>query len=644
MKKLPFLLYFIFFVAPSFGIAATRYWVGSGNWNSSSNWAYLSSGIPGASVPTSIDTAYFESTDSSFCIIDTNIVVAGISLLDVYAGKIQLLPGYTLSIGLAGYTQAAGTFIGADGDISSKGPFKLWGGIFNSTVGNLELSAGFHALPGTFNPNGGTISFVANQQISGNANFYNVTILAYVLLNCNLDVNGNLLIGASSSCKLDVSSSSFYQINIAGNWTNLNSVTLGSFNQNNGKVVFDGAANQHIVLSHPTHTEIFYNAELNNSQGLTLHANVQIFNSLNFILGIIYATTNCNLYFINAATTSGASYLSFVSGPVYKTGKQAFTFPVGKNSVYAPISIGVGISTLNQFKAEYFQSNPTIIYDSINMDISIQHISQCEYWMLLRTIGNGNLAVKLSWDTRSCGVTNLSELRVVSWNGSVWNNSGNGGTTGSLAVGTILSGAASTNFSAFSLASTALSNPLPINLLSFSAQLDENRVELKWTTSSEYNNDFFTIEKSLNGTDWKPIAVIYGAGNSTSTLQYHSFDLLTLSNNYYYRLKQTDFNGSFSYSNSVPVSFANNDFSLSVFPNPCKKDGLLNLAIDVDITGNYSVTIFDLYGRACVINDLNSPQNLHQIVLNLNDKLPVGMYYISVMIINKKYTKLLMIN
>jgi hypothetical protein len=90
---------------------------------------------------------------------------------------------------------------------------------------------------------------------------------------------------------------------------------------------------------------------------------------------------------------------------------------------------------------------------------------------------------------------------------------------------------------------------LPIELVSFDAgKNEEQRVTLTWVTASEINNNFFTIERSKNGFDFVPILNIPGAGNSTSTLHYSIEDENPLEGDNYYRLKQTDYDGAFTYS------------------------------------------------------------------------------------------------
>jgi hypothetical protein len=110
--------------------------------------------------------------------------------------------------------------------------------------------------------------------------------------------------------------------------------------------------------------------------------------------------------------------------------------------------------------------------------------------------------------------------------------------------------------------------PLPIELISFTAtSTDENSVKLSWQTASELDNDYFTIERSKNASDWYPIFTVEGAGNSSSLLSYHQLDETPYQDISYYRLKQTDFDGEFKYSKIKSVKI--NQFnSLQISPNP----------------------------------------------------------------------------
>src|SRR5574343_53253 len=114
-----------------------------------------------------------------------------------------------------------------------------------------------------------------------------------------------------------------------------------------------------------------------------------------------------------------------------------------------------------------------------------------------------------------------------------------------------------------------LISALPIELVDFSALLKNDRtVELSWQTASEKDNDYFTIERSVDGENWAAIQEIDGAGNSTSLLNYTTTDIVSEKGIFYYRLKQTDFDGAYTYSDIRAVVVDQSVSEMSVFPNP----------------------------------------------------------------------------
>jgi hypothetical protein len=112
-------------------------------------------------------------------------------------------------------------------------------------------------------------------------------------------------------------------------------------------------------------------------------------------------------------------------------------------------------------------------------------------------------------------------------------------------------------------------NPLPIELISFEVRkIDGDIAQITWVTASELNNDFFTLYHAVDGQNWVPITQIMGAGNSVKELNYEFLHRKMNVGENYYRLKQTDFDGSFSYSEiRLILNDAQSDEVL-LFPNP----------------------------------------------------------------------------
>lgn len=117
----------------------------------------------------------------------------------------------------------------------------------------------------------------------------------------------------------------------------------------------------------------------------------------------------------------------------------------------------------------------------------------------------------------------------------------------------------------------------PIELLSFTVFVLQNRtVKILWKTRTETNNDYFTIERSRNATQWEELTQMKGAGNSQELLRYENTDQKAFLGTSYYRLKQTDFNGESSYSQIMELYIdPGKVMPLTVYPNPTK--GLLTI-------------------------------------------------------------------
>ncbi len=119
--------------------------------------------------------------------------------------------------------------------------------------------------------------------------------------------------------------------------------------------------------------------------------------------------------------------------------------------------------------------------------------------------------------------------------------------------------------------------PLPITLLSFSAERKNKAVQLNWATATEINNNFFTIERSSNGRDFEEIGKSLGAGNSNTIKTYDFIDEHPKGGISYYRIKQTDFDGEFSYSPIAAVRYFEDDHNLIILPNPIVNSGVAKL-------------------------------------------------------------------
>jgi hypothetical protein len=175
-----------------------------------------------------------------------------------------------------------------------------------------------------------------------------------------------------------------------------------------------------------------------------------------------------------------------------------------------------------------------------------------------------------------------------------------------------------------------MSTALPIELFMFNGKVVDDAIELNWATTSEINNNYFTIEKSKDVINYEAIVNVAGAGNSNTLLNYSAEDNEPFSGVSYYRLKQTDFNGKYTYSNLVKVDFTNQMMSdVNIYPNPFKTQ-VTFMINNVSLTNSLELKIYNVLGdkviNAILIN--------HSTTINTCE-LPSGIYFYKVIGNNK---------
>jgi len=164
--------------------------------------------------------------------------------------------------------------------------------------------------------------------------------------------------------------------------------------------------------------------------------------------------------------------------------------------------------------------------------------------------------------------------------------------------------------------------PLPIELISFDTKLSGDVVNISWATASEINNEFFTLERSVDGINWRIIGEVDGAGNSSERIDYSFMDYNPIPGLSYYRLKQTDFDGKFEYFTPSVISYEPDNL-FKVFPNPT-----------VDVI--QLTTSSNLQNATTFIKDLNGHQKISQIARSQHQAtidltaLPTGVYILEI--------------
>jgi hypothetical protein len=165
---------------------------------------------------------------------------------------------------------------------------------------------------------------------------------------------------------------------------------------------------------------------------------------------------------------------------------------------------------------------------------------------------------------------------------------------------------------------------LPITLRLFDAiVISKTYVKVIWETTTEINNSHFTVEKRKNGTDWVEVAVVNASKNNSGPSKYQTLDNHPFIGTSFYRLKQTDTNGLFSYSPIKSVYIGSFDEILA-YPNPTSNN--VTLKLNLTELQQPSYMLFDLSGKTITeqrITDSNSQINLRQ--------LGSGTYFIKVL-------------
>jgi hypothetical protein len=364
-----------------------------------------------------------------------------------------------------------------------------------------------------------------------------------------------------------------------------------------GDVVFQGSVAQSINGESAT---TFNNLTIDNSSGtgVTLNQPVTIAGYLNLTTGYLYSSPTNTLTIADGAASSQGSSASFVDGPMTKIGNDAFTFPVGDYGTLGRVSITAPASAGTHFTAEYVRS---AYGNDQALTAPLKKVSTLEHWLLERTGSSDAVGIRLYWGNASgSGITDCNDLRIAHWNGSSWVKEAavvSGSCSGSGSIATI---SGLTSFSPFTFGSEKeqmANNPLPIELINFEAKADNDNVALSWTTATEINNDYFTIEKSNNGITFSNVMEVTGAGNSNTILHYDAIDAIPYSGYSYYRLKQTDFDGQFTYSNLVAVNFKGEATDvISLYPNPKSAENLKIKLLAGFENGIMEVSVYDLQG------------------------------------------------
>jgi hypothetical protein len=527
-----------------------------------------------------------------------------------------------------------------NGTLTSSSPGLLFnGGVFNGVVNCTKT--------GTSNdPSAGGNTFNGVSTLTDNGTGY------LLMGSSGADTyNGNIsFVQSNSTGKIypNYNINSFYAGNLTITSPTATAITFGA---NTGTATFSGSgvAGQTITATAGTATPVFTRLVIGNTGGgVTLsNTNISVSNSLSFSSGLLYTTTSALLTMLNGSATAAgdATSTSYVCGPMQyqksTSGISTLNFPIGDSTESRPFILTVNHTngTLYTYQALLFKASAQAL--NYTLPLTVDHVSQVHYYTINRTAAgvsaptaglSGNQTIQIFFgadDFVSNGGT-LTICKNVFTAPSNWIDIGgmNGPTysAGANLTGSITSTSSPSVFNSFSTFSLADKinggNVLPVGLVDFKAIADNSHVDLQWTTTSESNNSYFTIEKSQDASSFNFVAKVATEapnGNSSSPLNYAAQDRSPYSGVSYYRLKQTDLDGNNKYSAVVAVNFVIKQ-SLMIYPNPTK-GSLYVTGLDINAT-SLIVQWFDLTGKMLQQSSVAAQGGMASLNTNFNN----GMY------------------
>ncbi len=184
----------------------------------------------------------------------------------------------------------------------------------------------------------------------------------------------------------------------------------------------------------------------------------------------------------------------------------------------------------------------------------------------------------------------------------------------------------------FNQVMTVNASALPISLVSFTGKYDENKnVSLTWKTASEVNNNYFTVSRSQNGTNFIPWKNVSSLGNTNSLQIYNLVDSKPLAGVSYYSLSQTDFDGTKKELGSIKVQSKSNSLTgkpVTAGPNPFQNRIMVTLPEEYQ--GETALRLWNVSGRMVHEQKMTISDDNNQIAIENLDDLPKGTYVLRV--------------
>ncbi|MEO8149797.1 MAG: T9SS type A sorting domain-containing protein [Bacteroidia bacterium] len=442
-------------------------------------------------------------------------------------------------------------------------------------------------------------------------------------------------------------------MSIAGNWTN-NAANNVFINPNaNGRVILNGTTAQTYGGTNATY---FEKLTVNNSAGVSMSRSAQVSDSLVLTAGGV--SLNSNTLTVTTAAGSAISRTSgyLVSEQTNNTGQVtwnigatagAHTIPFGTVAgSYIPYVLNLTAGTIGNVTVSTYPTalnntpyptTPTLVThvrNSAGVDNSLNTVDR--FWEINKSGASGTATMTFTATAAEVGtITNLQAQR--------WNLAGKGWDAATAGQSNTAVSATAPNINLYTTYTLSGNNsPLPLQLLSFTAKVTgNNKVDVNWTTASEMNNDYFTVQKSIDGINFENVGIVNGAGNSNKILNYYLQDKNPYSGTSYYRLMQTDFDGKNTVYNKVPVRI-NTGSSFNVNAVPVSNDELT-----LTVTGangqDETITITDMLGKLYYSNSVAMQSDSYNFSVHTQRQLASGVYLVTVHDIDNHASKKIII-
>lgn len=531
--------------------------------------------------------------------------------------------------------------------VAGSAPFTMdtKGSSFTMTGGKIviqQAGAGglgyYHINSSPYNVTGGTLQIGnTSTPVSQTIQLFTDLPVYNLLLNTTNGPVTQLMRSLTVSNNIDVNTTAVlacntYDLYIGGTLTNDGVLTTG-----NNTVTFNGIVPQQITGS--SNTLLLNNMNINNAAGnvsLNYGGNITVNNTLSFTNGKIIlnannliinggnaiAGFNNNRYVVTNGTNSTGGYLQINNLTLSRD------FPIGSStSSYSPVLNFVNTGVADNFSARVFSG----VYQSGTSGSTIINSVVNKTWLLNETVTGGSLVdMKLQWDSLDeLGGFNRSVAGISHYDNSLstWDTPPAWGAASPNPVpyfNMFRNGI--TKFPTFIVQSG--NAPLPVELMYFNVMLNKQKqTEINWKTASELNNNYFTMEHSTDMIQFKNIATVKGAGNSSTCKSYFVNDPFPVGGMNYYRLSQTDFDGKTTYypAKSIYLEKNINDF-LDIRMTTMQH---LELHFKNYSSGPLHITLYDLKGNR--LQKIEQTQTDDQEIISVDcSGLAGGVYFLRI--------------